>query len=556
MSLMGKQLLPLFFVFILLLQVAYPVAVWKKSTGESTISFSLCTDSAYLGFSDGVVSDFQASTGIEQWSVTLPDGQVPSALACDESYVYAGTKTGSIFRIGAGTGGIAALMNLTANSSGYVTSLTMVPPYIFASSYGAYLINPVSRTIRWSYPVSSISSPLGFSQSAAFFEANGTLYGLDANTGSLLWQTATNPTFLSAPYYSQNRIYLGETSNSLHAFDSLSGNELWNFETSGWVSSTPISYLDMIFFGSNDHYVYAVSLNGSLVWKFKTGEAVQSKMQIISGKNGEKLLAFSSNDGYFYLVDPAGGSLSLRTQTGGPSRFFAPVEGGIFVASDDGQIGVYSLESGCNFDSPAQGEYVNKALVHVYGTAFSTSGVSNVQVRVNDGPWDTATGAAKWSYSFDPGDIVPGPFTVDCRVVDSTGKVETGVYSSLDLVKSSLAQPGKMQARFDPWYITSPQAVTLVVTDDAGSPIQGATVTFEGQTYTTTGKPLQLTPAMHGQERAVVDKDGYEETQAIFYNLTSDNSGSLVVAGLVVLALAAVYLLFLRKRSSRAPASK
>lgn len=553
---MGKNLLPFFFIFILLLvPLSYPVAVWKKSTGRPVISFSLCSDSAYVGFGDGSVSLYQASSGQESWTASLPGSQVPSAIACDDSYAYVGTKSGAIYRIGSQTGAAEALMNLSVNNrtTGYVTSLTMVPPYIFASSYGAYLINPQTRAIRWSYPVQAISSPLGFSQNYAFFEANGTLYSVDANMGTLVWSEATSPTFLSAPYYSQNRVYLGETSNSLHAFDSLTGRELWNFETAGWVSSTPVSYLDMVFFGSNDHYAYAVSLNGSQRWKFKTGEAIQSKMQIISGTGGERLLAFTSNDGYFYLVDPAGGSLALRTQTGGASRFFAPVDGGIFIASDDGQVGVYSLESGCNFDSPAQGEYVNKAIVHVEGTAFSRPGVSEVQLRVNGGEWESATGDSKWSYSFDPGDIVPGQFSVECRVVDSTGKVETGVYSSLDLVKSSLAPPGKIEARFDPWYITAPQAVKLIVTDSTGTPLSGAQVSFEGKTYTTGAGPLELMPQSAGQIRAVINKDGYSETQAIFYNVVSDSSGTVIAAVLGLAAAVVAYLLFFRKRGGAQP---
>ncbi len=545
---MKKPLFSIFFIFILF-SLAYPVAVWKKDTGHPAISFSLCSGTAYVGFSDGTVSAFQSSDGQETWSVALPNYQVPSSLACDAETVYAGTKSGSIVMLVPGTGEVKGAITLSRNStSGYVTSITVVPPYIFASSYGAYLVNPQAGAIRWSYPTPSISSPLGFSQASVFFESNGTMYSLDANTGSLGWSAPIAPTFLSAPYYSQNRVYMGATSNSLHAFDTIKGAELWEYETAGWVSSTPVAYLDLVYFGSNDHYAYAVTSAGALAWKFKTGEAIQSRLQIVSGKGSQKLLAFTSNDGYLYLLDPATGSLYLRTQVGGPSRFFAPVDGGMLVVSDDGGIGVYSLDSGCNFDLPVANEYVNAAKVHVYGTAFSGSGVSEVQLRVNGGDWQPAVGASNWSFSFDPGDILPGPFIVECRVLDSSGKIETGIYSSLPLVKSTLAKPETMNVRFDPWYITSQQPVNIYVTDSAGDFVEGATVKFEDKTYTTGSKPLEIMPMTRGQEFAVADKLGYVEAQAIFYNMTTDSSNLVLPGVMAVLMLLVIYVFFLRRK--------
>ncbi len=552
---MRKPILSFFFIFILLLTLAYPVASWRKETKHPVLSFSACTNYLYLGFTDGVVSAFQASDGTELWSLTLPNSQVPSALACDDATVYAGTKSGSIFQLGSSTGLVKNSLALSGNSSpGFVTSLTVVPPYVFASSYGAYMINSQANTVRWAYPTKQISSPLGFSPNYAFFESNSSLYSLDANTGNLVWTAPISPTFLSAPYYSQNSVYMGSTSNSLHAFDSSKGIELWGFETSGWVSSTPISYLNMIVFGSNDHNIYAVSPEGSQTWKFKTGEAVQSKLQIISGKGSGKFLAFASNDGYFYLLDPLTGTLILRAQTGGPSRFFTPVEGGIFVASDNGIIGVYSLDSGCNFDSPAQGEYVNLARVHVLGSAFSKDGVSEVQVRINDGEWESAKGKSKWEYAFDPGDIITGPFTIECRILDNNGKTEAGVYSSQSLVKSPLASEGTIRAKFSPWYATQPQTINLIVTDSAGDPLVGALVTFEGKTYTTDSGPLVLTPLSRGELKAVITKDGYKESNMIFYNIISDNSSVFLFAIVVLIALLIAYFAFFRKGGS-APAN-
>lgn len=53
------------------------------------------------------------------------------------------------------------------------------------------------------------------------------------------------------------------------------GDRPWRFQTGKGIFSTPVIDADgLIYFGSADHYFYALNPDGSLNWKYETGEII------------------------------------------------------------------------------------------------------------------------------------------------------------------------------------------------------------------------------------------------------------------------------------------
>jgi DMSO/TMAO reductase YedYZ molybdopterin-dependent catalytic subunit len=82
-------------------------------------------------------------------------------------------------------------------------------------------------------------------------------------------------------------------------------------------------------------------------------------------------------------------------------------------------------------DVPASGAALTAGLVDVAGVAWAPDrGVAGVEVRVDDGPWQTATisrpiSAATWVQWAHRWDATPGRHTIDVRAIDGTGDVQT-----------------------------------------------------------------------------------------------------------------------------------
>ena len=74
------------------------------------------------------------------------------------------------------------------------------------------------------------------------------------------------------------------------------GDQPWSFQTGKGIFSTPvIDSNDIIYVGSADHYFYALNPDGSLNWKYETGEIIDSAGALTPGA-----ITFTSGDGHMY----------------------------------------------------------------------------------------------------------------------------------------------------------------------------------------------------------------------------------------------------------------
>jgi len=93
------------------------------------------------------------------------------------------------------------------------------------------------------------------------------------------------------------------------------GDHPWNFQTSKGIFSTPvIDDRGIVYFGSADHYFYGLHPDGSLNWKFETGEVIDSAAAIgaFDPTLGCSPVTFLSGDGRMIQLRTARGDGSVN----------------------------------------------------------------------------------------------------------------------------------------------------------------------------------------------------------------------------------------------------
>ena len=139
-------------------------------------------------------------------------------------------------------------------------------------------------------------------------------------------------------------IYVGSNDTYLYALD-LNGTLKWRYKTGGAIHGNPVVARDgTVYFGSADYYVYALNQDGTLRWMFATGGMVLASAAV--GYDGTVYIG--SLDYYLYALNPDG-TLKWRLNLGDyvlasvlltpfNTLFTGPITGGLYAVKTDGTI--------------------------------------------------------------------------------------------------------------------------------------------------------------------------------------------------------------------------
>ena len=130
----------------------------------------------------------------------------------------------------------------------------------------------------------------------------GEVQALNPADGSVIWNKSTfgNSAGYSSPAVDANGTIFLPFGN-LKAISSV-GVELWESEANGGHSSVAIGADGTIYNGSSDTYLYATNPDGTLKWKFKTGNDIWGSPVI----GLEEVIYIYSTDGNLYAVNSDG----------------------------------------------------------------------------------------------------------------------------------------------------------------------------------------------------------------------------------------------------------
>ena len=135
-------------------------------------------------------------------------------------------------------------------------------------------------------------------------------------------------------------IYVGSSDSSLYAVNP-DGTLKWRYLTGERRvrSSAAIGSDGTVYFGSDDNYLYALNPDSTLKWRYQTGGNVHASPAI--GSDGT--VYFGSDDDYLYALNP-NGSLKWRYRAGTDIKSSPTIgpDGTIYFTSEDGYL--YALK--------------------------------------------------------------------------------------------------------------------------------------------------------------------------------------------------------------------
>ncbi|MCK4590628.1 MAG: PQQ-binding-like beta-propeller repeat protein, partial [Candidatus Latescibacteria bacterium] len=210
----------------------------------------------------------------------------------------------------------------------------------------------------------------------------------------------------------------------VYALDASTGSLKWKFQTGDYIrDSSPAVSGGVVYIGSQDNYVYAIEAStGSLKWEYKTGDAVYASPAISGG-----VVYVGSTDHYVYALDASSGSLKWKSEyVWYPSS--SAVSGGVlYVPQLSGILYAFAPAQplAISISSPSSGQSFTTSTITISGTASDDIGLNKVEIRVNAGSWQLASGTTSWSKQVT---LSSGENTIYARATVTSGNTaETSV---------------------------------------------------------------------------------------------------------------------------------
>lgn len=528
----------LIFAAMILISSSFAAVDWISPTsGGITGKGVLLSGKAVFTSYDGNVYALRAGAGPPpSWIYDTGGSIALEPVAVDQFTLAIATTDGRVIFLNAEDRAVRAEYNL--HRMPY--ALAAGDGKAFVGLNGSVLALSPSNKVLWNATTQGAPGQIGFGDGAIYFTSEGNLYSYTAATGALRFAAVLTDSFLSRPQAAGGTVYLGASDGKLYAINFANGHVAWDFQTGGWVMGSPYVAGETVYFGSNDGCMYALSTGGNEKWRFCTGAAIWSQ-PVLSGKQ----LVFGNNAGRIFGLDASTGQEVWSFSAEG--RAYSPLENkekGSFVFGTSKGI-IYSLSSSpiCSFAYPLDSDAVGDWPVDVEGKAYSDSGVGSVEVRLENGAWQQATGTENWYASVDFTGRAPGGYKVECRATDRSGRSETGEYASLTLIKQSSLPLQKM-------YLSAPSLVeptdnfTLLVADSRGEDLHGVTITI-ADVKKTDNSPFAIQLGCSGPVGITVEKPGFEAA-----SITVSGRGGIdwPLIGAVALIVLVLFYFFVLKR--------
>lgn len=173
--------------------------------------------------------------------------------------------------------------------------------------------------------------------------ADGIVYALELETGSVVWEFATGHAIWSAPAVNGEQIYVTSLDHTIYAIDLQTGTQSWSYDTGFSIPDSAVLYEDFLLAGTFGNQVVALDkTSGSLVWSFDTEGWVWATPAVHNGT-----AYFGDMEGNFFSVDIETGTLIEKTEFESAIATTPLIhQGTIVILSENGEVYARSLEDG------------------------------------------------------------------------------------------------------------------------------------------------------------------------------------------------------------------
>src|SRR2546423_5576762 len=206
-----------------------------------------------------------------------------------------------------------------------------------------------------------------------FPSADGNLYCVNKDDGSVIWKFKAKDSFKATPVILEDRILASGLDHHLYCISAKDGSLVWDYETGFEVDGSTIVSDGRIYFGGEDHNFYCLNLtDGKLIYKVLVG-SVEGSITMNDGR-----VYLSTEQGDIYCLNPADGSTIWKSRIGADSDSTPAVANGfVYTAAEDGVVRAYKADTGELAGTVVtDGAHINYASEHIgiWGSPIVSNG--------------------------------------------------------------------------------------------------------------------------------------------------------------------------------------
>lgn len=221
----------------------------------------------------------------------------------------------------------------------------------FTNSTDVVALKADSGSLLWTYPEKPAATRLFYAAPAIAGDTliigdySGVLAGVGARDGKELWQfTGAKGHYVDSPLVVNNTIIAPNADANVYALD-MNGKLLWSYKGTHAFWATPASDGTMVYTPSLDHYLYALNLaDGQLKWKTDLGASIVGSP--VLSADGSTLYQ-GTLDSKLFAINTADGSVVWKQTM--PGRIWSTplvLEDRLYVGDDSGKVDLIKAADG------------------------------------------------------------------------------------------------------------------------------------------------------------------------------------------------------------------
>lgn len=316
-----------------------PDVLWRHRTEGQVFSSPVVYGGiVYIGSNDRYMYALDASTGATFWKFEAK-GRIKSSPAVDETTVYFGALDSTFYAIDRQSG--LEKWHFRMRNEG------------FHKSVGLFGLNTgkAEQVDPWDF---YFSSPVIDGNRLYFGSGDSSIYCLDKNLGTKLWEFKTGGVVHSSPAVWDGMVFCGSWDSKLYALNAITGKPVWEFLAGtdtvyncfNGFQASPVIADGVLYCGSRDAAMYALDARtGSMIWK--TYDPGMSWFPSSVAIKGNYLYTGSSDAHRFYCFDRTTGHIEYYRNTNSYT-FSSPslTENAAYIGSANGRLYCFELSSG------------------------------------------------------------------------------------------------------------------------------------------------------------------------------------------------------------------
>jgi len=187
--------------------------------------------------------------------------------------------------------------------------------FLFFATWGGdiFCLEGSNRNLQWKIQIGEpLAAPLNLSEEFIFAaDQTNTLHCLDLR-GNRRWQKTIESKITGPAARIGEAVCFGTEEGHLVALNRNDGREIWRYSTGTAIRSNPVAIEGGIVFGCDDHFLYILDENGSLVSRFEMEDRIGATL----GLDGQ-FLYFGMENGSVISFDLKRGIIRWKVKTRG-----------------------------------------------------------------------------------------------------------------------------------------------------------------------------------------------------------------------------------------------